>query len=170
MKKVLSFLFLSVALLSCQGNRDSTGLPSVIVGSDGLEETASFSGEETISSEEQEVSMKLRLEDTEVNVRWEDNASVRALQDMVRTSPIRIPMSGYGGFEQVGELPQSLPSSDTRITTQPGDIVLYTSNHICVYYDTNTWSFTRLGKIIDKTALELRELLGGRDVLLTLSM
>ena len=44
----------------------------------------------------------------------------------------------------------------------PGDIVLYNTNQICLYYDNNSWSFTRLGHInLSKT--ELRELLAEED-------
>ena len=66
----------------------------------------------------------------------------------------------YGGFEQVGDIGSSLPQNDSNITTQAGDIVLYSGNSISIFYDSNTWSYTRLGKITGKTQVELKELLG----------
>lgn len=44
------------------------------------------------------------------------------------------------------------PQDDKTITeekdeTANGDIVLYNSNQICLYYDNNSWSFTKLGQI-----------------------
>ncbi len=76
----------------------------------------------------------------------------------------------YGGFEQVGSLGASLPRSDTRITTQAGDIVLYAGDQIVVFYGSNTWAYTRLGRITDLSPEELAALLGKGDVSLTLSL
>ena len=93
-----------------------------------------------------------------------DNKSARAFADLLRKGEVTVSMHGYGGFEQVGALPQSLPRSDTHITTEPGDIILYQGNQITIYYDTNSWNFTRLGKITGRTQAELRAMLGAGDV------
>ena len=51
-----------------------------------------------------------------------------------------------------------------------GDIVLYNSNQICLYYDNNSWSFTKLGHI-NLIKSELRELLAEEDaVTITLGL
>ena len=76
----------------------------------------------------------------------------------------------YGGFEQVGPIGQSLPRNDEQTTTSSGDIVLYSGNQIVVFYGSNSWSYTRLGRITDKTASELAELLGNGDVTITISL
>ena len=73
-------------------------------------------------------------------------------------------MSDYGSFEKVGDLPQELPRNDESITTVPGDIILYQGNKITIYYDENTWEFTRLAKIYDVTREELLDVLGDGDV------
>lgn len=78
-------------------------------------------------------------------------------------------MSMYGGFEQVGSLGKSITSSDIRITTNPGDIVLYSSNQIVIFYDSNTWSYTKLGHI-NLSKSELTDLLGDEDVVITLNL
>lgn len=78
-------------------------------------------------------------------------------------------MSKYGGFEQVGSIGSTLPSADTRITTNSGDIVLYSSNQIVLFYDSNTWSYTKLGHI-NLSKSELTDLLGDEDVVITLSL
>ena len=78
-------------------------------------------------------------------------------------------MSMYGGFEQVGNLGKTLPNSDEKITTEAGDIVLYSGNQISVFYGSNTWDYTRLGKIKDKSETELKDLLGKGDTTLTIS-
>ena len=109
------------------------------------------------------------INDTEVSVQWEDNDSVRALMELVREEPLTITMSPYGGFEQVGPLGHELPHNDTQTTTAGGDIVLYNGNQIVVFYGTNSWPYTRLGHITDKTAAELNELLAGSDVTVTIT-
>ena len=76
----------------------------------------------------------------------------------------------YGDFEQVGSLGTSLPRKDEQTTTQAGDIVLYSGNQIVVFYGSNSWTYTRLGKITDKSAEELEELLGSGDVTITLEL
>ena len=81
-----------------------------------------------------------------------------------------IQMSMYGGFEQVGSLGMNLPRDDEQTTTQAGDIVLYSGNQIVVFYGSNSWAYTRLGKITDKSAKELKDLLGSKDVIITLEL
>ena len=78
-------------------------------------------------------------------------------------------MSMYGGFEQVGSLGTSLPRDDKQITTNAGDIVLYSGNQIVVFYGSNSWAYTRLGRITDKTASEMADLLGNGNVRITIS-
>lgn len=111
--------------------------------------------------------MTLTIDGTEVRVEWEDNASVDALKALTEDGPVTIQMSMYGGFEQVGSIGQSIDSNDTQITTEPGDIVLYSSDQIVIFYGTNSWSYTRLGRI-DLTEEELTELLSNGDVTITL--
>ena len=74
-------------------------------------------------------------------------------------------MNDYAGFEKVGSLGTSLPTSNSQTTAQPGDIVLYNGNQIVVFYGTNSWSYTRLGHINDLTGWE--DALGSGDVTIT---
>lgn len=78
-------------------------------------------------------------------------------------------MSKYGGFEQVGSIGSTLPSSDTRITTSPGDVVLYSANQIVIFYDSNIWSYTKSGHI-SLSKSELTDLLGNEYVVITLNL
>ena len=113
--------------------------------------------------------MRLKIGETEVNVAWEDNESVDALKELARDG-LSIPMSMYGGFEQVGPIGKDLPREDRQTTTQAGDIVLYSGNQLVIFYGSNSWAYTRLGKIVDKSASELTELLGSGDAAVTLTM
>ncbi len=125
---------------------------------------------ETVQTYDDEVNteMKLTINETEVPVTWEDNDSLRVIMDMISDQPLSIQMSMYGGFEQVGELGQSIIRDDRQITTSPGDIVLYAGNSIVVFYGSNSWAYTRLGHI-DLSEERLKDLLGNRDVVIVLS-
>lgn len=99
-----------------------------------------------------------------------DNSSAQALVELLREAPITIEMQDYGNFEKVGGLGATLPRNDEQITTQAGDLILYQGNQITIYYDTNSWNFTRLGKIDDITQSELKEILGAESVTVTFSL
>ncbi len=120
--------------------------------------------------EQEADTMVLAINGETVSVEWEDNESVDALMDLISTEPLSIQMSMYGGFEQVGSIGTSLPRNDVQTTTEAGDIVLYSGNQIVVFYGSNSWAYTRLGKVTDKSKAEMSELLGNGDVMITVSM
>ena len=99
-----------------------------------------------------------------------DNEATRELTNLLEHGDITIRMSDYGGFEKVGALPQSLPTSNTQITTELGDIMLYQGNQMVIFYGSNSWSYTRLGKIDGATSDSLRQFLGNGDITMTLSL
>ena len=130
-----------------------------------------FPVEEMIKPTEGEsTEMKMLINNTPVTVEWEENEAVYALKEEVKENPLIIHMSMYGGFEQVGSLGMSLPRNDTRITTSPGDVILYSGNQMVVFYGSNTWAYTRLGHITDQTQQELKQLLSNGNVTITLSV
>ena len=102
----------------------------------------------------------------------EDNPSVTAWKELLSKGPLTVDMSDYGGFEKVGSIGTTLPQTNRQITTQPGDILLYQGNSVTIYYDENTWSFTRLGHIDGVTESQLREVLkaGGSNISVTFSL
>ena len=95
--------------------------------------------------------------------------AVEALARLAAAEPLTVQMSMYGGFEQVGSLGSSLPRNDVQTVTQAGDIVLYAGNQIVLFYGSNSWAYTRLGRITDVSAEELTNLLANGDVVITLS-
>ena len=113
--------------------------------------------------------LKISVNGTELTATLEDNSSAKALTELLKQGNITVDMSDYGNFEKVGDLPQSLPRNDDKITTVPGDIILYQGNKITIYYDENTWNFTKLGHIDNITQKELKAILGGGNVSVTLS-
>ena len=114
--------------------------------------------------------MKMKIGGAEVAVQWENNESVKALRKLAAVKPLTVPMSMYGGFEQVGSLGTRLPRNDAGTTTRPGDIVLYSGDQIVIFYGSNSWSYTRLGHVAGATAPKMAGLLGNGNVTLTIYM
>ena len=114
--------------------------------------------------------MKIRIQITsdsgshKLTATLEDNSSATVFYQLLEKGPITVDMHDYGNFEKVGSLGTSLPRNDTQITTTAGDIILYQGNQITIYYDTNSWNFTRLGKVDGVTQVELKTMLGKGDV------
>lgn len=96
-------------------------------------------------------------------------ADNKATEELLKILPVTIEMSPYGGFEVVGALPQSLPTSNSQINTEPGDIMLYQGNQLVIFYGNNSWSYTRIGKIDDATSSNVKEFLGNGNISVTLS-
>ncbi len=88
-----------------------------------------------------------------------DNAATQALVDRLQSSSVSVTLNSSGGFEIWGALGFSLPTSNQQITAQPGDVILYNGSNICLFYGTNSWSYTRLGHIEYSTQAELEEFL-----------
>ena len=93
-----------------------------------------------------------------------DNSSAKSFYTLLQKGSVTVNMHDYGNFEKVGPLPESLPRNDTQITTTAGDIILYQGNQITIYYDRNSWTFTRLGKVDNVTQAELKKILGSGNV------
>lgn len=131
--------------------------------------------EEEPSQEEEETGVAQNLfyitaGDTTFTAVFADNSSAQALKELLEQGDLTLSMSDYGGFEKVGSLGSQLPQNNEQITTGPGDVILYQGSSITIYYDTNSWNFTRLGKIEDVTKEELLTALGEGDVEVTLSL
>lgn len=99
-----------------------------------------------------------------------ENSSTVALIEKLRESSLVIEMEDYGNFEKVGNLGFCLPRNDERITTTVGDLILYQGTSLTIYYDTNTWNFTRLGRIEHVMQQELKDALGSGNVSVTISL
>ncbi len=110
--------------------------------------------------------IKLVVNNQEFIIKLEDNSSSRAFLEKLKNNDIIVNAHDYGNFEKVGDLGFSLPTNDTKITTKPGDLILYQGNQITLYYDTNTWEFTKLGEIENIDEDSLKSVLGNDDVTL----
>ena len=163
MKKLLTILLaiMLIALTSCGKSNNS----SVQLNTDEPSTTITMPQDDNSTTEEEDetanMTLTLKIGNTLVDIFWLDNESVKDLKKHVKDG-LTIELHQYGDFEQTGSLGFALVSNDTNMSVGPGDIVLYNSNQICLYYDNNNWSFTKLGHInLSKT--ELRELLSEED-------
>lgn len=159
-------------------------LSACTLGGQAVPEGGLPSGEQSPSVSENQVWEEENQEEGEVSVEsdvfyvnvggetftatFADNTSAQALGELLAEGPITIRMSDYAGFEKVGSLGQRLPTSNRQTTTQAGDIVLYQGNQIVIFYGSNSWSYTSLGRINDLTGWE--EALGSGDVSVTFSL
>lgn len=99
-----------------------------------------------------------------------DNIATKALVEKLASGPVTISMSNYGGFEKVGTLPWALPTADTQITTKPGDIMLYKSNSIVIFYGRNSWAYTPLGVLETTDSSEISNFVGSGVKQVTISL
>lgn len=99
-----------------------------------------------------------------------ENQAAKALVERLTSGSVTITMSNYGGFEKVGALPWSLPASDTQITTKPGDIMLYNSNNIVIFYGQNSWAYTPLGLLETTNSSEISSFVGNGSKQVTISL
>lgn len=101
----------------------------------------------------------LKIGTHKISVKLEENVATEALLKLLKEGDITYTANDYGGFEKVGALGHTLPHSDRQMTTQSGDVILYSGNQIVLFYGSNSWSYTKLGKMQGFSAAELKEIL-----------
>ncbi|MCM1062038.1 MAG: cyclophilin-like fold protein [Eubacterium sp.] len=169
-----------ILLLSgCQSRADESGLPNTPY-IESKESSVSEQGTSTTSeTEPTENTEDIIMETNEIYIKigentltavLEDNESAAALKELISDKTLTISASNYGGFEKVCALGTSLPRNDVQTAAGAGDICLYSGNQIVIFYGSNSWSYTRLGKISDANGSELEKILGGSETEITLSL
>ena len=160
MKKIIFAILIIIgfSLLGCSNNNNN------LSDLDKTNETESQKNTGEMNSEESIFVMK--IDNIVVDITWEKNDSVNELMEYAKNG-ITITMHQYGGFEQVGSIGKTITSNDSQITTNPGDVVLYSSNQIVIFFGTNNWSYTKLGHI-NMNQSELNSLLNKSNVTLKL--
>ena len=159
MIKRITFIFImlfSIVLISCSSNQEPTDNMSSSTVNDNMSSS-------TVNTKESAFIMK--IDGTEMSVSWENNDSVKELKEYVKDG-YTIITSQYGGFEQVGSIGKTIKSNDQSIKTNPGDICLYQSNQIVIFYGSNRYSYTKLGHI-NLSESELTSLLAKDRVTIT---
>ncbi len=155
---ILLTLILALVLASCSGGADNAEAASTTVSE------ATQTTEDATQSEEQVTKMKVNItiDGNSFTATLEDNAAAKEFYEIIRAEGLTVEMKDYSGFEKVGALGRTLNAEDKPTTTQAGDIVLYQSNQIVMFYGSNSWSYTKLGRIDDLNGWE--EALGSGDI------
>lgn len=162
MKKVLIImanLILMLSLVGCKRNSKTTKITNITTN----ESSKSREDDETMNK-----TLILKIKDLEVNADWIDNKSVQELKTLSKDG-LSIELEMYGGMEQFGSIGKTISNNDTKQTSKPGDIMLYQSNKIVLFYGSNTWSYTKLGHI-NLSENELTKLLGEENVTISLEL
>lgn len=167
MKKIFAVLILAItacfALVGCAGS--SGQIPSNENGNDAVitpelseSEEPNYPQQDEQPEQEEITIMYLYINENKLEVTLAENSAVDALVEILKNGDITYTANDYGGFEKVGSLGHTLPASDSQITTEAGDVMLYSGNQLVLFYGSNLWSYTRLGKINGYSVSELKTL------------
>lgn len=165
MKQFLSVLLVCLLLSGCGAQAGKTKINEPSENSNSLESNA---GDDTVMESGNQI--LLTVNGQTLTATLAENSSAEALKELLSQGSLSISMRDYGGMEKVGDIGTNLPTNDEKITTEAGDLILYMGSAFVIYYAPNSWNFTRLGKINDITAQELKDLLGSGDIQVTLSV
>ena len=165
---IIGLIILTLIIAMILNNKQNTK-------SNELETNQNYSNTEqeqaTEKIKEEKIDMiKITINNNVLEVKLEDNETTKSLVKRLKNGNITVKANEYGGFEKVGNLGFNLPKNDTYITTSAGDVVLYQGNQISIFYKSNSWSYTRLGKIQNISESELKKILGTGDVDIILSL
>ena len=133
-------------------------------------QTSKSSASSTSNVGEAPVKLKIHVNDTTFTATLEENSSAKAFAEFLTQGDLTLDMHDYGSFEKVADLPRSFPRNDKQIDTDAGDIILYQGNSITIYYDKNSWNFTRLARIDNVNKKRLQQILGKGNVKATFSV
>ena len=164
--KTAMAMLLFTGIAGCASKEETVNEPEEIIQNENSESDQTT---EENMNETEETAMIMRINDEIIETVWEDNESVRELEQLVSDKPLVIEMNMYGGWEQVGGIGRRIVRNDVQTTAVSGDIMLYSGDQIVLFYGSNSWAYTKLG-VMQATDDELRNLLGNGDVTLTLSM
>ncbi len=141
---------------------DTDGAPS----SDPTDESLSGSD----NGQERAGMIYINVNGTVLEVELIDNQATRVLVETLQKGNVTVALQKNGGFEQYGDLGFSLPASDSHLTAQCGDVFLYNARYLCLFYSESSWSYTGLGRVVNRDRSEIENLLSGNDVTVTLSL
>ena len=164
MKKLFSFIAALLLFAACSSDAASSVKPTQ------PEIQTPKSSANSSAQTEAPVKLKIHVNDTTFTATLEENSSAKAFAEFLAQGDMTLDMHDYGSFEKVADLPRSFPRNDKQIDTDAGDIILYQGNSITIYYDKNSWNFTRLARIDNVNKKRLQQILGKGNVKATFSV
>ena len=165
MKKLFAFIATLLLFAACSSDAASSVKPT-----QPESQTSKSSASSTSKVGEAPVKLKIHVNDTTFTATLEENSSAKAFAEFLAQGDMTLDMHDYGSFEKVADLPRSFPRNDKQIDTDAGDIILYQGNSITIYYDKNSWNFTRLARIDNVNKKRLQQILGKGNVKATFSV
>ena len=123
-----------------------------------------------LNNEKTEAKLLISVNGKELTASFADSTAAAELAEKLKAEPVTVSLNEYGGFEKVGKLPWALTKTDEKIDTEPCDIMLYQGDQMTIFYNPNSWSYTKLGHIGNITEEELKSILGEGDVTVTLAL
>lgn len=117
-----------------------------------------------------EYQVKITVNGEVMTATMENNTSAQAFRKLIEKNSKTVRMRDHGSMEKVGMLWKGLPSNNQNIVTAPGDIILYMGSSLVVYYEPNSWNFTKMGHINDVSQEKLKEILGTGRVTMTFEL
>ena len=168
---VIVFIIFAIMLLVPKNDKKEISNNIEIINNDKVQNNEISNN--TITENKSDESMNtvyIKINNNVLNIELEDNSATIELKERLKNGDIVVNTHEYGGFEKVGNLGFSLTREDTNITTSAGDIVLYQGNQISLFYNSNSWSYTKLGKIQNVSSSELKNILGNGDVTITFTL
>lgn len=164
MKKLFAFIATLLLFAACSSDAASSVKPTQ------PEAQTPKSSASSSAQTEALVKLKIHVNDTTFTATLEENSSAKAFAEFLTQGELTLDMHDYGSFEKVADLPRSFPRNDKQIDTDAGDIILYQGNSITIYYDKNSWNFTRLARIDNVNKKRLQQILGKGNVKATFSV
>jgi hypothetical protein len=137
-------------------------------GSDNTSATDMTDETSTENNQTGESTMQIKIGTTNFTATLEDNATAQAFANLL---PATWQMNELNGNEKYHYLDQSLPTDASNPgTIHAGDIMLYGSSCVVVFYKTfnTSYSYTRIGHIDDTT--QLQQAVGSGNVSMTFSL
>ena len=164
MKKLFAFIATLLLFAACSSDAASSVKPTQ------PETQTPKSSANSSAQTEALVKLKIHVNDTTFTATLEENSSAKAFAEFLAQGDMTLDMHDYGSFEKVADLPRSFPRNDKQIDTDAGDIILYQGSSITIYYDKNSWNFTRLARIDNVNKKRLQQILGKGNVKATFSV
>ena len=140
---IISFVLIIFTFSACSDTAKETRT----VTDSAIESTQTASEVTQNEAQATEMKIKINVNGSTFSATLEDNAAAKEFYEIIKTEGLTVEMSDYSGFEKVGSLGRTLSASDMQTRTKSGDIVLYNSSQLVMFYGSNSWSYTRLGRI-----------------------
>ena len=170
MKKLFTFIAALLLLSACSSDAASSSPTAAKTSSQPLANDVQSSASSDTSKGAASMKLKIHVNDTTFTATLNDNSSAEALVELLQKGDLTLDMEDFSNFEKVADLPTTLPRNDTPTDTDAGDLILYLGKRIVIYYDKNSWNFTRLGKIDNVNKKRLKQILGDGNATVTFSV